>query len=183
MTPADAPIFLVGYRGTGKTTVAQELASRLSFDWIDADDVVEQQAGKSITAIFAEDGEAAFRDCEQRVVAELTRKRRTIVALGGGAVLSAVNRQVMRAAGPVVWLTASVDSILERLAADPTTAGRRPNLTPAGGKAEIEALLAQRTPLYRECATFMVDTEGKTAADVADEIAANLLKPSPFGRG
>ena len=87
---------------------------------------------------FADDGEAAFRDLEATSRRELCRRRRTVVALGGGAVLREENRRAIRAAGPVVWLTASVDTILERLAADPATASRRPNLTTAGGRAEIE---------------------------------------------
>ncbi len=170
----DSPIFLIGYRGTGKTSVARELGNQLSYGWVDADDVVEQQAGKTVAAIFAEEGEEAFRDWETRALAALCGKRRTVLALGGGAVLREVNRRAICAAGLVVWLTASVDTIVARLAADETTASRRPNLTSAGGRAEIEALLAIRTPLYRQCANLVVDTEGKTAADVADEIASNL---------
>src|SRR3954468_14693913 len=117
----DAPIFLIGYRGTGKTSVARELAARLGYDWIDADEIVEQEAGKTIATIFAEDGEAAFRDWESRVVDELSRRRRTVVALGGGAVLREENRKAIAAVAPVVWLTAAVDTILTRLAADPGT--------------------------------------------------------------
>jgi shikimate kinase len=171
---AGAPIFLIGYRGTGKSAVARELASRVGFSWIDADEAIEQHAGKSIARVFADDGEPAFRQMESSVLAELASERRTIVALGGGAVLRDENRQAIRTAGSVVWLTASVETILERVAADETTARRRPNLTVAGGRAEIEELLAARTPLYRECATLTVDTEGKTAAEVADEIATSL---------
>jgi shikimate kinase len=170
----DAPIFLIGYRGTGKSAVARELAARLGFSWIDADEAIEQHAGKSIARIFADDGEPAFRQMEAGIVADLTGERRTVVALGGGAVLRDETRQTIRAAGPVVWLTASVTTIIERVTADTTTGHRRPNLTAAGGRAEIEKLLAARTPLYRECATLSVDTEGKTAAQVADEIAASL---------
>jgi shikimate kinase len=170
----DAPIFLIGYRGAGKTSVARELACRLDYDWIDADDVVEREAGKTIAAIFADDGERAFREWEARVVAALSHKRRMVVALGGGAVLREDNREAICGAGPVVWLTASVDTILERVAADASTLIRRPNLTTVGGRQEIENLLAIRAPLYRRCATLVVDTEGKTPADVAEEIAANL---------
>jgi shikimate kinase len=177
-----SPIFLIGYRGTGKTSVARELAGRLGCEWIDADDVIEREAGKSIATIFAEEGEPAFREMESRAVAELSRpvtssghgKRPTVVALGGGAVLREENRRAIRGVGPVVWLTASVDTILERVSADPTTTSRRPGLTTAGGRAEIEELLAARAPFYRECATLVVDTEGKTVAEVADEIASKL---------
>jgi shikimate kinase len=170
----DAPIFLIGYRGTGKTSVARELAGQLGYHWVDADDLIEQMTGKSIATIFSDEGEAGFRQWEARVVSALSRKRRTVVALGGGAVLREDNRRVICGAGPVVWLKASVDTILERLAADSTTASRRPDLTAAGGRAEIEDMLAIRTPLYRQCATLVVDTEGKTSAEVAEEIAANL---------
>jgi shikimate kinase len=74
----------------------------------------------------------------------------------------------------VIWLRAGVDEIVARLAADSATASRRPQLTAAGGQAEIEALLAARTPYYQECATFVVDTEGKSPATIADEIIAKL---------
>jgi shikimate kinase len=170
----EKPIILIGYRGTGKSTVARELAELLGYDWVDADTIIEERAGKSIAAIFAGDGEPAFRDLEVAIVSELARRRRTVIALGGGAVLRDANRVAIHSAGFVVWLTASVDAIVERIAADSTTAGRRPQLTAAGGRTEVEALLAVRTPLYRECATIVVDTEGKTAAELADEIAAKL---------
>jgi shikimate kinase len=171
--PGDAPLFLIGYRGTGKTAVARELAAVLDCQWVDTDELIEREAGKTIAEIFAEDGEEWFRELEARTVAVLCGKRGMIVALGGGAVLREENRTAITAAGPVVWLTAGVDTILARLASDPTTASRRPNLT-TGGRAEIESLLAVRTPLYRECATLVVNTEGKTPAEVAAEIVANL---------
>jgi shikimate kinase len=174
MRATDSPVFLIGYRGTGKSSVARELAAKLHCEWVDADDLVEQRAGKPIAEIFAADGEAAFRDLEAEIVATLSRTTRFVIALGGGAVLREVNRRAIRGAGPVVWLTASIDSIVTRLAADEATASRRPNLTSSGGRAEIESLLSQRMPLYRECATLIVDTEGKTVAQVADEIAAEL---------
>jgi shikimate kinase len=176
MALGDRSIFLIGYRGTGKSTVARLLAERLGRDWIDADDEIERRAGKSIAAIFAENGEPAFRDLETSVVAELCRWRRSVVALGGGAVLSEVNRTAIRSAGIVVWLTASVDTLSRRLAADESNASRRPALTKSGGLSEIETLLATREPIYRACATFEVDTEDKTPAEIADEIMAHLSK-------
>jgi len=175
MTPADAPVFLIGYRGTGKTTAARTLAALMDCQWVDADDVIEERAGKTIAAIFADDGETVFRDWEERVVRELSGRRRIVIGLGGGAVLREANRRAITGAGgQVVWLTASVDTILERLAADASTGSRRPNLTKVGGLAEVETLLSQRMPLYRECATLVVDTDGKSAAEVAEEIAARL---------
>lgn len=175
--PRPTKITLIGYRGTGKTTVARLLAGALGYRWVDADDEVEKRAGATIAEIFAESGERGFRDREARVVADLCRLERAVLALGGGAVLRHANREVIRSAGgPVVWLTASPQTILDRLAADAATTSRRPDLT-VGGLAEIEQLLETRLPLYRECATLVVDTEGKTPQTIADEILGRLLPP------
>jgi shikimate kinase len=167
-------VALIGYRGTGKSTVAQQLALRLGWDWVDADVEIELRAGKSIAAIFADAGEAAFRDLESDAVAELCRRERTAIALGGGAVLREENRAAIARCGAIVWLQASVDTLVERQAADATTAARRPNLTNLGVRQEVEQLLAQRTPIYRACATLEVDTEGKSPAEISAEILAGL---------
>jgi shikimate kinase len=163
-------LLLIGYRGTGKSTVARLMAERLGWRWIDADIELESRAGKSIAAIFREDTEKAFRDLESEVLAKLIRMDEHVLALGGGVVLRAENRKLIKQAGGVVWLTAGPQTIQTRIAEDPTTAARRPNLTASGGIEEIRALLAQREPLYRECATIQIDTDGRTLADVADEI-------------
>ena len=174
MTTPLGTIALVGYRGTGKSTVARQLALRLGWAWVDADVEVELRAGKSIAAIFADDGEKAFRDVESAVVDELCSRSNTIVALGGGAVLRPANRAAIARCAAIVWLHAAVETILQRLETDATTAQRRPNLTKSGGRQEIEQVLAERTPIYRACATLEVDTEGKTPAAIADEIVAAL---------
>lgn len=174
MTDPHAPIFLIGYRGTGKSTVAALLAERLGWQSVDADHEIERRAGKSIAAIFADEGEPGFRDLETQVVTEFAQLRSAVIAVGGGAVLRPENRAAIRGAAAVVWLTASADTIESRLAADASTAQRRPNLTIAGGRAEIEELLAAREPMYRECATLTVATDGKTSADVANEIFVQL---------
>lgn len=168
------PIFLIGYRGTGKTTVGRELAARLGYEAIDADELVEQRAAKSIVRIFAEGGEAAFRQLEAEAIASLSQMPRKVISLGGGAILRDENRSAITTAGPVVWLTASVDAIVARLATDTSTVTRRPDLTKTGGRAEIETLLAARTPLYRECATLVVATDHKSPGEVADEIVARM---------
>lgn len=174
MKLGDQPIFLIGYRGTGKSTVARLLAERWGWEYIDTDQEIESRSGKSIATIFAEEGETAFRLLETAVVTELSCRRRTVVALGGGAVLSEANRRAVQRAGIVVWLTATVDTIAKRLAADDKTATQRPNLTATGGLGEIETLLAAREPIYRACATFEVDTENKTPREIVDEIVARL---------
>src|SRR6185369_11029470 len=149
-------ITLIGYRGSGKSTVAAPLAERLGWSWIDADAVIEQRAGCSIREIFAAEGEPGFRRRERDVLSELLRGDKLVIAAGGGAILSAETRADMRAAGPVVWLRASVETLAARIAGDATTAERRPNLV-SGGVQEICDLLAFREPLYRECATIVID--------------------------
>jgi shikimate kinase len=164
-------LLLIGYRGTGKTAVARQLGLSLGWDWVDADVEVELRAGRSIAAIFAADGEEAFRELECSVLADLVRRDRTVLALGGGVVLRPANRSLLRAAGKVIWLQAALETIERRLADDPTTAARRPPLT-VGGADEIRELLARREPLYRECADLIVDTQQKSPAEIAAEIVA-----------
>jgi len=167
-------VVLIGYRGTGKTTVAQLLGLALGWNWIDADVEIEMRAGRSIAAIFAEQGEPAFRDLESAVIAELVERERILIAAGGGVVARPENRQAIRQASHVVWLTATVQSLVERIAADATTAARRPSLTSLGAESEIRRLLAEREPWYRECATLTVDTTDRTPAEIAAEIIDRL---------
>jgi shikimate kinase len=168
------PLVLIGYRGTGKTTVAQQLALALGWEWVDADVEVELRAGKSIAAIFADDGEQVFRDWEAQTLADSLRRERVVLAAGGGVVLREANRRLLAERARVVWLRASVETILARVAADSSTAGRRPNLTTAGGPAEVVQLLAQREPLYRKCAELEIDAECKSPGEIAAEIVRSL---------
>ena len=165
---------LIGYRATGKTTLARRLALRLAWDWVDADVEIERRAGKSIARVFAEDGEPVFRDLEAAVIAELCRRPRLIVAAGGGAPLREESRRAMRNSGRVVWLTATPETILARMTGDATTADRRPSLTNLPPRGEIEQLLSRREPIYREAAHLVIDTEGKSPEQLTEEILAGL---------
>jgi shikimate kinase len=167
-------LVLIGYRATGKTTLARLLAEQLHWNWIDADVEIERRAGKPIAKIFAEDGEAAFRDLEAQVIADLCRQDALVLAAGGGAPLRPESRQAMRVGGKVVWLQAQPQTIHARMSGDATTASRRPNLTDKNPLDEIVHLLAQREPIYRESADLAVDTEGKTPAEVVAEILRRL---------
>lgn len=178
-------IILVGYRGTGKTTVGRLLAARLGWGFADADDLVESAAGRSIADIFLTEGEPGFRDREAAALAELCRRERLVLATGGGAVLRPANRDLLKSAGFVAWLAARPETAWARLRGDPATAARRPNLTPAGGFDEVAALMAAREPLYRGLAHFAADADGPSPEAVADAIlsawSGGSTCPSPSG--
>ena len=186
-------IILVGYRGSGKTTVGRLLADRLGRPFADADDFIESGAGKSIADIFVAEGEAGFRDREAAALADLCARSGWVIATGGGAVLREANRRLLKASGFVVWLTAAPETLWERLQADPTTAARRPNLTAAGGRAEVQALAAAREPLYREVADFVSIGDAPSPDALADAIltawnggstsppSSGACSPSPSG--
>lgn len=109
-------VYLIGFRGSGKTTVGQQLAGRLGLSAIDSDDLIEQAAGASIREIFEREGEAGFRDREQAVVEQLASAAESaprVVSLGGGAILREANRQQLAASGVCVWLTASPEKLVE----------------------------------------------------------------------
>jgi shikimate kinase len=163
-------IILVGSRCTGKTTVGRLLAARLGWPFADADDLIEASAGRSVTEIFAAEGEAGFRTREAAALEELGARVGWVIATGGGAVLREANRRLIRERGFVVWLTATPGTQWERLRVDPTTAARRPNLTAAGGMDEVRALAAAREPLYREVADFVSPTDALSPEAVADAI-------------
>ena len=129
--------------------------------------------------IFDEDGEIRFRDLEVDVIRQCVETSRQVLALGGGAVLREETRQVL-AACRVIWLQADAQTLAARISGDPVSGSRRPNLTSAGGIAEIQQLLAQRRPVYQGTADYAVDTSGKSPEQLADEIVS-LLKQHRVG--
>ncbi|WP_298866991.1 shikimate kinase [uncultured Gimesia sp.] len=168
-------ITLIGYRGSGKSSVAAPLAERLSFSWIDADDEIERAAGKSISQIFADEGETHFRQLERTVMQSLLRRDKLIIAAGGGAILNTETRQEVQDAGPVVWLKADVNVLEQRVSLDVSTTTRRPALTSsASQREEIQKLLDQREPIYQACTSITVDTDSKTILQIVDEITDAL---------
>ncbi|QDT65319.1 shikimate kinase [Calycomorphotria hydatis] len=176
-------ITLIGYRGCGKSSVAEPLASRLGWNCIDADDEIETVAGKSISEIFAEGGEPEFRRIEREVMAELLKRTNIIIAAGGGAILNAETRKEMAQAGPVIYLRADVDTLLRRIEGDDTTATRRPNLTNTGGRAEIVKMLTLREPIYTATATHVINTQTKDIPEIVTEIIAHLPTGMAEGAG
>jgi shikimate kinase len=167
-------ISLIGYRGSGKSSVAPLLAERLGWEWADADREIELLTGKTIRQIFEIQGEFKFRDIESVVISNLAFRANVVISTGGGAVLNPENRQRLREAGPVVWLQASLPTLWQRIQSDPQSAASRPSLTDKDPLTEIEMLLAEREPLYAAAATVVVNTDGLSVERIVDEILTEL---------
>jgi shikimate kinase len=182
-------VTLIGYRGTGKSAVGRRLAERLGWVWCDSDTCLEDRSGQTIREIFESQGEPGFRRLEHDLIRDLLAKAAdtpnvgTVLSVGGGAILDERTRQRICQAGPVVWLTAGVDTILQRLKADASTAARRPQLTQAGGRAEVEQLLQHRLPIYRSCAVLEVATDDRDIEAIVADILQELDRPSRQGAG
>jgi shikimate kinase len=167
MQPNLTNIFLVGFMGTGTTTVGGLLAKKLDWRFLDTDQMVVKISGNPIARMMETEGEAAFRSAEAQQVAVATTGKRTVVSLGGGALLDRDNRERVLRSGMVVFLEASVDTLLTR-----TGGSQRPLLRPQKGKTlrqTIEDLLAARKYIYDQ-AHLTVATDGKTPEAVMLEI-------------
>lgn len=161
-------LVLIGFMGSGKSTVGRELHSRLGYELVDMDSVIEQREGRPITRIFEEKGEAYFRDLETELLKELCSVPggRRIISTGGGIVGREENRELLRKLGYVVWLQAPVKVIYDR-----TSRNReRPLLQTEDPERKIEALLATRTPWYEEASHLKVDTSGLDGGELATGI-------------
>lgn len=178
MTSTKPLLFLIGYRGSGKTTVGQILATRIGWAFVDADTVLESRAGKTIREIFADEGEAGFRDRESAALMELRTRSQTVIATGGGVILREQNRTLLRDHGFVAWLSADATTLWSRIQTDATTAARRPALS-SGGLAEVEQMLAIREPLYRAIADVEIAVGGLSPEQAVDAILARWISPSP----
>lgn len=154
-------LFLIGYRGSGKSTLGRSLALAVHRPFIDSDSWIEEQAGCSISDLFKQDGEQAFRDWETRALQSICDPRTpgSIVSLGGGAILRESHRHWIREHGHAVWLVASAATLAKRIEQDIAIGRARPSLTSLGTLREIETVLAQREPLYRETADNILDVE------------------------
>ena len=163
-------IFLVGLMGAGKTTIGRLLARKLGMQFIDSDHEIEARTGASIPWIFEIEGEQSFRRREAEVIRELTAQPGIVLATGGGAILNPQSRQYLRERGTVIYLRASISSILQRTAHDKN----RPLLQTADPRKKLEELMAQREPLYEELAHLIVDT-GRTNVQSMVHMILNQL--------
>ena len=163
-------IALTGFMGSGKTTVGKVLADFLGCPFMDLDDLVVKKTGKSIPDIFAQDGEPAFRELEAQVLRKTVAKyaeSTAVLALGGGAVLAPASAALLREKTVCIYLRATLDTLLARLAGE--TAGR------PLADASLADRLASREVIYEETAHVIIDTDGLSPDEVADEIIISAL--------
>ncbi len=158
--------------GAGKTTIGRLLADQLGLEFKDADREIEARSGVDIPWIFDREGEAGFRQREAAVLEELAQLDNVLVSTGGGAILLPQNREVMRAAGTVVFLYTSVDEQVRRTSRD----RKRPLLQGKDPKQVLTELMTVREPLYREAAHIVVTTDGRGPRAVATELAQRLRR-------
>jgi shikimate kinase len=156
---------LIGFMGTGKSCVGRTAADLMHFTFLDTDHVIEARAGKTISDIFAQDGEPAFRQWERKVVEELARRRRTVIATGGGLPTQEGNLESLKAHALVVCLWASPEAIYERVKGH----DHRPLLNRPPPLAKIRELLTAREPYYRQ-ADALVNTEMRSVREVAQHV-------------
>jgi shikimate kinase len=160
-------IVLIGYRGTGKSTVGRELAKRLRKTLVSSDAEIEKRAGCSIPEIVQRHGWEYFRDLESMVCEELAGQADVIIDTGGGAILRSRNVEALKKNGRVYWLTAEVETISRRIGGDT----QRPSLTGTRSFVdEISEVLEERLPKYRAAADVTIATEGLTPAQVAERV-------------
>jgi shikimate kinase len=159
-------IALIGFMGTGKSTVGHAVASLLHFQMVDTDDLIERQAGKTIAQIFQDDGEPRFRQYERETVAALASYERTVFATGGGLGADASNVASLKAHALVVCLWASPEAIWRRVRHQ----SHRPLLHDPDPMAKIQRLLVEREPTYRH-ADVLVNTELRSVREVAQQVA------------
>jgi shikimate kinase len=154
-------IALIGFMGTGKSTVGRLLADHLRFEFLDTDDLIEARAGKTIALIFAEEGEPAFRQREKDIVAELSSRTRTVISTGGGLGANEANLASLKQHALVICLWASPEKIWERV----RNQTHRPLLKEADPLAKIRQLLAAREPFYKQ-ADVLLSTEVRSLKEV-----------------
>ena len=167
-------IILIGYRGTGKTSVGRKLAEKLKLPFYDTDQMIIDRIGKTIKEWVEEKGWESFRQEEKAVIRVISSLDCGVIALGGGAVMDPGNREVLRQKGLIVWLTADVQTIIKRMKSDPDNKDNRPPLSEKDWENETQELLTQRSPVYQGLADFSIDTDGKNIEGVTEEICNQI---------
>jgi shikimate kinase len=156
MNAMNSNIVLIGFMGCGKSSIGRRLAGRLGHEFLDSDELITARAGRSITEIFADEGEEQFRNRETVELRELIDASKIVLATGGGAVLREENREILRRIGTVIWLHADQETLFERA----TRSGKRPLLHVENPRGTFNALLESRLPLYEATASLKMDATG-----------------------
>lgn len=159
-------IFLIGFMGCGKSTIAEMLAQKLGAECIEMDEQIVEEQGMPITEIFERGGEEYFREIETDLIRRLCAQKNMIVSCGGGAVLREENRRLMKETGVIVWLTAEPETIFARV----KHSKNRPVLNGHMNIAYITELMEQRQSCYEEAADFSVKTDGRSREEICEEI-------------
>ena len=166
----DRNVVLIGFMGTGKSSVGRELARRWGFRFLDTDSIIRNQCGKSIAEIFSVFGEPFFRDQEFATLTNLLHCHRAVIATGGGIVIQPRNVDLLGKLGTTIWLKADQTTILERVSRNKN----RPLLQTTDPETTIARLLIERGPLYESAADLVVDSSGLSHHEVAEKVIAGL---------
>lgn len=167
---------LIGYRGSGKTTAGKALAQEMQLPFYDSDQRIIARLGRTIREFVEEEGWEAFRALEKMTLREIFNLKPGVVSLGGGAVLDPENRKLIREKGWTVWLKAEVPTLLKRMRADLLTRENRPSLSELDWEEETRKVLEQRTPMYQATADRILNTDGKTIAEVVEALVVLFSK-------
>lgn len=185
MTDPGGNILLVGYRGTGKSTLGKLLADVLDMKFIDMDRILIRDAGCSISRIVEEHGWPHFRELEKRLLLRLAQATGQVIATGGGVVLDAANRTTLSKMGIVIWLKADPDAIVARLHHDKEGSAQRPPFSDKNLWEETATVLKERTPFYKGVSEVEVDTSNLDIGECVDEIVRiiHIKKKNTSGKG
>jgi shikimate kinase len=164
-------VYLIGGRAVGKSSIGVKLAQRLGYEFLDTDTLITDECGCSVAEIVSREGWQAFRDYEKRALRKLITQEYCVVATGGGAILHRDLWLELKKQGTVVWLKADPAILCERIAGDQFSAVQRPSLTGKDICQEMEDVLKERTPLYRETADCIIDSGKITIDEAVQEIA------------
>ncbi|HWA85822.1 MAG TPA: shikimate kinase [Opitutus sp.] len=167
MNAADVNLYLVGFMGTGKTTVGRAVAQRLGFALLDSDHEIERQQRRTVAEIFASDGEAAFRVMERQFIESGHPATQTVVSCGGGLIVQPGMLELVRTRGVLICLHASIETILARTARH----RHRPLLNVADQEARVRTLYAEREPIYKQAGTVLL-----TDARPLNDVVAHVLR-------
>ena len=169
-------IYLIGYRGTGKTTLGRALGTELKHQFVDIDELIVEKSGMTIPQIFEKQGEGRFRDIKSEMLNGISKEQNLVVATGGGIIEREENRKILKNSGMIIYLKASADVIYQRIGGDTN----RPALTQKSEKDEITHMLDKRKLIYEDLANYTLDTESHNLQECLNLIVPFILKKEGY---